>query len=148
MSDRFFNYSSQAPEDFREKLEAQVTKYEQSDSGLTYTPIAASILLSLLGVGITVLNNIYENKVTSNSLSALVAGLPVVGGLVAYICKTARDRASFAANALIIEGVTDGFFKTPPVQILPVAFTDGIRTNAQIDLEIDATKMRLLGPKI
>lgn len=117
---RFFNYTDDAPDRFKEELEKSVAGFDSSSDATKYTPYASALLVTILGV----LSNVFESLESKNEnqtyeacLTAFQITIPIisaVAGFIIYVCKTANESYEKEVRELIAEGVRDRFFKSTP----------------------------------
>jgi uncharacterized protein YacL len=115
---RFFDYSPAAPLEYRNVLESAVNRFDSASDGRTYTPYAASLVGTILGILVNIFSKINEeNGDYANTLLALNVCTPIVialSGFIIYICSNIADTAKDNIQELISQGVAKGFFNTTP----------------------------------
>ena len=140
---RFFNYSATATDDYKTKLAATLTTLDRSNAAVSYTPSVAAFALGVvnaLQVGLNTGTPVYGIvSLCVTAASALVTG----------ISKSIASTASESASEIIQEGVTCGFFASPPIDVpsnVELGSMPAAQAQANLDQHVAATRMRLIHP--
>jgi hypothetical protein len=120
MRDRFFNYSSIAPLDFRQHLEEAVTQYDRATSGSDYTPRVSYLIIGLITILSSIFNQLNPTeeknpyKTASDALQITTTVVTLLAAFTVEILKVVAKNSSENARNLIKDGVQNKFFNTVP----------------------------------
>ena len=145
---RFFNYSLTVTPEYKAELDKTIKKFDATNDGVTYTPTVAALVMAIVGVIQTALqNSVPANRESySNVLSSLQIAIPIVSTFIIFVCNKQHTAAESSLKLLIADGMTRGFFNTAPVLALaaPNAANNPQHQPDINDLQVNAALARIV----
>lgn len=145
MNQRFFNYSQKAPDIYKDTIDDNLKRFDQSHDGATYTSFVSAFLYAVIGIFYTILNETEVGSSNKKSYESWLNGLsifvPLASTFIVLICKKVNMETEKKVKSLIQEGVQSGFFDTPP---LLSGKTDEDKNEQGDNVCFDATCYRIL----